>query len=89
MTVEVNEPIGGDWEVLNSNYKWTKLDSSTIGFEIPVDKDGHIDARLSRASEMVTPERKNISSPRRRRDDRAIRFRGRTADSTETRRQVR
>ena len=40
VTVEVREPIGGDWEVLNSNYKWTKLDSSTIGFEIPVDKDG-------------------------------------------------
>ncbi|MGO9588771.1 MAG: DUF4139 domain-containing protein [Candidatus Acidiferrales bacterium] len=40
VTVEVREPIGGDWDVLNSNYKWTKLDSSTIGFEIPVDKDG-------------------------------------------------
>jgi hypothetical protein len=39
-TVEVREPIGGDWEVLNSNYKWTKLDSSTIGFSIPVEKDG-------------------------------------------------
>jgi hypothetical protein len=40
VTVEVREPIGGDWDVLNSNYKWTKLDASTIGFEIPVDKDG-------------------------------------------------
>jgi hypothetical protein len=40
VTVEVREPVGGDWEVENSNYKWTKLDSSTIGFEIPVDKDG-------------------------------------------------
>jgi hypothetical protein len=40
VTVEVREPIGGDWEVLNSNYKWTKLDATTIGFEIPVDKDG-------------------------------------------------
>jgi len=40
VTVEVREPVGGDWEVLNSNYKWTKLDASTIGFEIPVDKDG-------------------------------------------------
>jgi hypothetical protein len=38
--VEVREPIGGDWEVLNSNYKWTKLDASTIGFQISVDKDG-------------------------------------------------
>jgi hypothetical protein len=40
VTVEVREPIGGDWEVLSSNYKWTKLDATTIGFEIPVDKDG-------------------------------------------------
>ena len=40
VTVEVREPIGGDWDVLNSNYKYTKLDATTIGFEIPVDKDG-------------------------------------------------
>lgn len=40
VTVEVREPVGGDWEVLNSDYKWTKLDSSTIGFQMPVDKDG-------------------------------------------------
>jgi hypothetical protein len=40
VTVELREPIGGDWEVQNANYKWSKLDSSTIGFQIPVDKDG-------------------------------------------------
>ena len=40
VTVEVREPVGGDWEVVNSNFKWTKLDAATIGFEIPVDKDG-------------------------------------------------
>jgi hypothetical protein len=40
VNVEVREPIGGDWEVLNSTYKWTKLDSTSIGFEIPVEKDG-------------------------------------------------
>ncbi len=40
VTVEVREPVGGDWEVVNSSYKWTKLDATTIGFEIPVDKDG-------------------------------------------------
>jgi hypothetical protein len=39
-TVEVREPVGGTWEVENSNYKWTKIDASTIGFEIPVEKDG-------------------------------------------------
>jgi hypothetical protein len=40
VTVEVREPVGGDWEVVNSNFKWTKLDATSIGFEIPVDKDG-------------------------------------------------
>lgn len=40
VAVEVREPVGGDWEVVSSNYKWTKLDASTIGFLIPVEKDG-------------------------------------------------
>jgi hypothetical protein len=40
ITVEVREPVGGDWEVVNSSFKWTKLDSSTIGFQIPVEKNG-------------------------------------------------
>ena len=40
VTVEVREAVGGDWEVLNSTYKPLKLDSSTIGFEIPVEKNG-------------------------------------------------
>ena len=40
VTVEVLEPIGGDWEVVNSNLKWTKLDATTISFEIPVEKNG-------------------------------------------------
>jgi hypothetical protein len=38
-TVEVREPVGGDWEILNSNFKGTKLDSGTIEFEIPVAKN--------------------------------------------------
>ena len=40
VTVEVREPVGGDWEVLNSTYKPLKLDASTIGFEVPVGKNG-------------------------------------------------
>ena len=40
VNVEVREPVGGDWEVLNENYKSTKLDATTIGFTIPVEKDG-------------------------------------------------
>ena len=40
VTVEVREPVGGDWEVINSNFKPEKLDATTIGFQIPVEKDG-------------------------------------------------
>lgn len=40
VTVEVREPIGGDWEVLNSNFTANKLDASTIAFNMPVAKDG-------------------------------------------------
>jgi hypothetical protein len=39
ITVEVREPLGGDWEILNSNFKGTKLDSGTIEFEVPVAKN--------------------------------------------------
>ncbi len=40
VNVEVREPIGGDWEIQKSNFKWTKLDATTVGFTIPVAKDG-------------------------------------------------
>jgi hypothetical protein len=39
ITVQVREPVGGDWEILNSNFKGTKLDSGTIEFEVPVAKN--------------------------------------------------
>jgi hypothetical protein len=40
ITVEVNEPIGGDWEMLNSTFKWTKTAAFAAQFVVPVDKDG-------------------------------------------------
>jgi hypothetical protein len=40
VNVEVREPIGGDWEILKSNYKWNKLDATTVSFDIPVEKNG-------------------------------------------------
>ncbi|HEV2522742.1 MAG TPA: DUF4139 domain-containing protein [Candidatus Acidoferrales bacterium] len=40
ITVEVNEPIGGDWEMVNSTYKFTKTAAFAAQFEVPVDKDG-------------------------------------------------
>lgn len=40
ITVEVNEPIGGDWEMLNSTYKFTKTAAFAAQFQVPVEKDG-------------------------------------------------
>jgi len=40
VTVEVREPLGGDWEIVNSNFTAEKLDARTVGFTIPVSKDG-------------------------------------------------
>ncbi|MHB8499446.1 MAG: DUF4139 domain-containing protein [Candidatus Acidiferrales bacterium] len=40
ITVEVNEPIGGDWEMLNSSYKFTKTAAFAAQFNVPVAKDG-------------------------------------------------
>jgi hypothetical protein len=40
ITVEVNEPIGGDWEMLNSTQKWTKTAAFAAQFVVPVEKDG-------------------------------------------------
>jgi hypothetical protein len=40
VTVEVREPVGGDWEVVSSNFKPMKLNSTTIGFQVPVEKAG-------------------------------------------------
>jgi hypothetical protein len=39
VSVEVREPIGGDWDIVDSNFNWTKLDATTVGFQIPVEKD--------------------------------------------------
>jgi hypothetical protein len=40
VTVEVREPLGGDWEIVNSNFTAAKLDARTVGFEVPVAKEG-------------------------------------------------
>jgi hypothetical protein len=40
IVVEVNEPIGGDWEMLNSSFKSTKTGAFAAQFEVPVAKDG-------------------------------------------------
>jgi hypothetical protein len=40
ITVEVNEPIGGDWDMVNSTYRFTKTAAFAAQFQIPVAKDG-------------------------------------------------
>ncbi len=40
VTVEVNEPIGGDWEMLNSTFPATKTAAFAAQFQVPVAKDG-------------------------------------------------
>jgi hypothetical protein len=40
ITVQVNEPIGGDWEMLSSTYKFTKTSAWAAQFNVPVDKNG-------------------------------------------------
>ena len=38
--VQVNEPIGGEWEMLSSTYKFTKTAAFAAQFNVPVAKDG-------------------------------------------------
>src|SRR6266481_3605040 len=40
ITVQVNEPIGGDWEMLSSTHKFTKTAAWAAQFNVPVDKNG-------------------------------------------------
>jgi hypothetical protein len=40
ITVRVNEPIGGDWEMLSSSYKYTKTAAFAAQFDVPVKANG-------------------------------------------------
>jgi hypothetical protein len=40
ITVIVNEPIGGDWEMISSSYKAEKTAAFAAQFKVPVSKDG-------------------------------------------------
>ena len=39
VVIRVVEPLPGDWKVLESSQSYTKLDASTIAFDVPVPKD--------------------------------------------------
>jgi hypothetical protein len=40
ITVEVNEPIGGTWRMLQSSYPWEKTAAFAAQFKVPVAQDG-------------------------------------------------
>jgi len=39
VNVEVRETVGGDWEIVSTSVKGTKLDANTLSFSVPVEKD--------------------------------------------------
>ena len=39
-TIEVNEPIGGTWRVLQSSHEWTKTSAWAAQFKVPAAADG-------------------------------------------------
>ena len=40
ISVEVNEPIGGDWRIIDSTFKWEKTAAFGARFTVPVAADG-------------------------------------------------
>ena len=40
ITVEVNEPVGGTWQILRTTYSYTKTAAFAAQFQIPVAVDG-------------------------------------------------
>jgi len=40
ITVEVNEPIGGDWTMVDSNFKYEKTAAFAVRFNVPVEANG-------------------------------------------------
>jgi len=40
VTIEVNEPIGGTWRMLESSHAWQKTSAWAAQFTVPVAQDG-------------------------------------------------
>jgi hypothetical protein len=40
VTVDVNEPIGGSWRMLQSSHQWEKTAAFAAQFKVPVAQDG-------------------------------------------------
>ena len=54
VTVEVNEPIGGTWRMLQSTYAHTKTEAWAAQFNVPVAADGESVLEVPRAGELLT-----------------------------------
>jgi hypothetical protein len=42
VTVRVDEPVPGDWEVLTASHTYDKVDARTLRFDVAVPKDGEV-----------------------------------------------
>lgn len=42
VTVRVNEPMAGDWEVLSASHQHKKPDAHTLRFEVPIPEDSEV-----------------------------------------------
>jgi hypothetical protein len=42
VTINVIEPIPGDWEILNSSHEYKKMEAHTVQFDVPVGKDKEV-----------------------------------------------
>lgn len=42
VTVRVNEPMAGDWEVLSASQKYEKADAHTLRFDVPVPQESEV-----------------------------------------------
>jgi hypothetical protein len=40
ISVEINEPLGGTWQMLRASHKWTKTDAWAARFDVPVAAEG-------------------------------------------------
>jgi hypothetical protein len=42
VTVRVDEPVPGDWEVLSASHTYEKVDARTLRFDVAIPKDGEV-----------------------------------------------
>ena len=53
VTIEVNEPIGGSWRMLNASHTWTKTDAWAAQFQVPRGSRRHHRAEIPCAGNVL------------------------------------